>query len=162
MVTVGDTAPEFTVPLANGDVESFTLSTALADGPVVLAFFPGAFTRVCTNEMCAFEDDLSGFESVGAQVYGVSVDSPFALNEFRAQNDLSFGLLSDFEREVIDAYDVRTDFADIGVHGLAQRAVFVVDADRTVTYVWIGEHPGVEPDYESVREAAAAAAETDG
>ena len=56
MVDTGDDAPDFTAPLANGDIESFTLSEELDDAPLVLAFFPGAFTSVCTSEMCTFCD----------------------------------------------------------------------------------------------------------
>ena len=158
MVDVGDDAPDFTAPLANGDVESFTLSERLDEAPLVLAFFPGAFTRVCTAEMCEFQDRMSAFEEVDAAIYGVSVDSPFALNEFRAQNDIAFGLISDFEKELIDAYDVRDDFEHVGVHGLAKRAVFVVDVDGNVTYAWVSDDPGVEPDYDAVQVAAADAA----
>jgi len=154
MVDVGDDAPDFTVPLADGDVQSFTLSEHLDEAPIVLAFFPGAFTAVCTTEMCTFEDELAGFEGVGATVYGVSVDTPFSQNEFRDQNGLSFGLLADHEKEAIDAYDVRMDFAEIGVHGVAKRAVFVVDADGEVTYRWVAENPTYEPDYDEVEAAA--------
>jgi len=158
MVETGDDAPDFTAPLANGDVDEFTLSAALDDGPVVLAFFPGAFTSVCTDEMCTFRDQIAEFETVGADVYGVSVDSPFAQNEFRDQHDLNFGLVSDIDKELIDAYDVRMDFADLGVHGVAKRAVFVVDTDGTVAYEWVSDDPGVEPDYDEVAAAAEDAA----
>jgi peroxiredoxin len=158
MVETGDDAPDFTAPLANGDVDEFTLSAALDDGPVVLAFFPGAFTSVCTTEMCTFRDQLAEFETVGADVYGVSVDSPFTLNEFREQNGLNFGLVSDIDKEVIDAYDVRMDFADLGVRGVAKRAVFVVDADGMIAYTWVSDDPGVEPDYDEVAAAAEDAA----
>jgi peroxiredoxin len=159
MIEPGETAPDFTAPLANGDVETFTLADHLEDGPIVLAFFPGAFTSVCTDEMCTFRDRLSAFEDVGAMVYGVSVDSPFALNEFRSKHDLSFGLISDFDREIVDAYDVRMAFEDLGLHGIAKRSVFVVDRDGVVTWSWISDDPGVEPDYDAVRTAATRAAE---
>ncbi|WP_255169584.1 redoxin domain-containing protein [Natrononativus amylolyticus] len=156
MPTTGDSAPDFTAPLATGDVESITLSERLEEeAPVVLAFFPGAFTSVCTAEMCAFDDRLEAFEDLEATVYGVSVDSPFALNEFRARNDLSFDLISDFEKEIVDAYDVRTDFENLGVYGLAKRAVFVVDGDGELTYAWISDDAGVEPDYDEVEAAVA-------
>ena len=158
MVDTGDSAPDFTAPLANGDIESLTLSDELGDAPIVLAFFPGAFTGVCTDEMCTFQDRLSGFEDIGATVYGISRDTPFSLNEFRDQNDLSFGLLSDLNKEIIDAYGIEMDFDDLGVYGVAKRSVFVVDADGEITYSWVSDDPGVEPDYDEVREAAAAAA----
>ncbi|MFC6718543.1 redoxin domain-containing protein [Natrialbaceae archaeon GCM10025810] len=156
MVSTGDSAPDFTVPLANGDVESFTLSERLeGEAPIVLAFFPGAFTSVCTEEMCTFQDRLAAFDDVDATVYGVSRDSPFTLNEFREQNDLEFGLLSDYNKEVVDAYDVEMDFADLGVFGVAKRAVFVVGGDGEVVYSWVSDDPGLEPDYDEVEAAAA-------
>ncbi|ELY87596.1 alkyl hydroperoxide reductase/ thiol specific antioxidant/ Mal allergen [Natrialba hulunbeirensis JCM 10989] len=159
MPATGDSAPDFTAPLANGDVDEFSLSDALSeDAPVVLAFFPAAFTGVCTDEMCTFQDRLAAFEDVDATVYGVSRDSPFTLNEFRDQNDLDFGLISDFNKEIIEAYDVEMDFEDLGVYGVAKRSVFVVDSDGEITYSWVSDDPGVEPEYAEVEDAVEAAA----
>ncbi|MUV57509.1 redoxin domain-containing protein [Halogeometricum sp. CBA1124] len=157
MLEVGDEAPDFTAPLANGDVESFTLSDRLDEAPVVLAFFPAAFTSTCTTEMCTFRDRMANFEDVGATVYGVSIDTPFTLNEFRRQNDLNFALVSDTNREIIPDYDVSMDFESAGVRNVAKRAVFVVDADRTVSYAWVSDDPGAEPDYDEVAAAAESA-----
>ena len=151
----GDKAPDFTAPLANGDISSISLSEELDDGPLLMAFFPGAFTGVCRNEMRQLEADLDEFESIEVTVYGVSVDTPFALNKFREENGLSFGMVSDMEREIINAYDVRTSFSSLGVHGIAQRAVFIVDSNRVITYSWVSDDPGREPDYEELRRAAA-------
>ncbi len=158
MVEVGDSAPDFTAPLANGDVVPFTLSNRLEEAPLVLAFFPGAFTGVCTTELCTFEERMGVFEDVGATVYGVSVDSPFALNEFREQEDLGFGLVSDHQKVVVDRYGVRDSFGDLGYYGLAQRSVFVVEEAGTITYRWVADDPGQEPDYEAVEAAAGEAA----
>ncbi|MDS0258392.1 redoxin domain-containing protein [Haloarcula sp. S1CR25-12] len=154
MVSVGDEAPDFTAPLANGDVAEMTLSDAVARGPVVLAFFPGAFTSVCSHEMESFDDRLDELADAGVTVYGVSIDTPFAQNAFRDELGLGFELVSDSDREIIDAYDIAMDFTALGVHDLAKRAVFVVDEDRTVTYAWVSDDPGVEPDYDEVVEAA--------
>lgn len=150
MVETGDSAPDFTAPLANGDVDSLTLSSALEDAPVVLAFFPGAFTSVCSHEMSEFQNRLAEFQSAGASVYGVSVDSPFALNEFREKLDLEFDLVSDADKEIIEQYGISMDFAELGVHDLAKRSVFVVDGDGEIQYSWISDDPGVEPDYDEV------------
>ena len=155
MVDVGDTAPDFTAPLANGDIEEFTLSERLDEAPIVLAFFPGAFTEVCTHEMEAFQERLDRFAEVDATIYGVSVDSPFSLNEFREQLGLEFGLLSDSNREVVTAYEATTDFEPLGIEDLADRAVFVIDGDGEVSYRWIAENPTYEPDYDEVEAAAA-------
>ena len=155
MVDVGDDAPVFTAPMTapSGDIEEFSLADATDDGPVVLAFFPGAFTSVCASEMTTFRDRLDGLTDAGASLYGVSVDSPFALEEFASQNNLNFPLVSDIAKDVIDTYDVSMDFDALGVEGVAKRAVFVID-DGTVTYEWVSDDPGVEPDYEAVEAAA--------
>jgi len=158
MVDVGDTAPDFTAPLANGDIDEFTLSDRLDEAPIVLAFFPGAFTEVCAHEMEAFQKRLAAFSDAGATVYGVSVDSPFALNEFRDQLGLEFGLLSDMNREIVDRYDISMPFEAFGIESVADRAIFVVDGDGEVTFRWIAENPTYEPDYDEVERAAAAAA----
>ncbi|MFC7059588.1 redoxin domain-containing protein [Halovenus salina] len=153
MVSAGDDAPDFTAPLANGDTELLTLSDRLDDAPVVLAFFPGAFTSVCSHEMSTFEDRLDALTEHGATLFGVSIDTPFSLNEFRDELGLSFGLISDTNRDLVNDYDVATDFADIGVEDIAERAVFVIDGSGTVTYAWVGENAGVEPDYDEVEAA---------
>lgn len=159
MVQEGDTAPDFTVPLATADdVDEFTLSDEVGDGPIVLAFIPGAFTSVCTNEMCEFRDELSEFESLSASVYGVSVDGPFSQQAFIEDNDLNFPLLSDFDKEVIEAYDIVLESL-VGIYGpVAERAVFVIDDDGEVTYRWVGEDPSYTPDMEEVRAAVEEAA----
>ena len=154
MLSIGDEAPDFTAPLANGDVAEVSLSDAVADGPVVLAFFPGAFTSVCSHEMETFDERLAEFADADVTVYGVSIDTPFAQNAFREELSLEFDLISDSNRDIVDAYDLAMDFTALGVHNLAKRAVFVVDEDRTVTYTWVSDDPGVEPDYDAVVAAA--------
>jgi peroxiredoxin len=124
----------------------------------VLAFFPAAFTGVCTKEMCTFRDSLSAFEEVKAKVYGISVDSPFALAEFKKQQKLNFSLLADFKHEAIKAYDiVYPNLANIGFTA-ATRSVFVVGKDGNVAWTWVAESPPQEPNYDDVKRAVAAAA----
>lgn len=158
MVETGDRAPDFTVPIACGeaynDVEEFTFSEHLGDGPIVLAFFPAAFTSGCTEELCTFRDSIGAFDALDATVYGISTDLPFAQNVFIQQEGLEFPLLSDFDHEAIEAYDVvLEDFYD--VMRVAERAVFVVDEKGTVTYRWIreGENPDFDQLVEEIREA---------
>jgi len=160
MVDEGDTAPDFTAPLANGDVgETFSLSDRVEDeAPIVLAFYPGAFTSVCTGEMNELDDRLAAFEEAGATIYGVSIDSPFSQNEFRDQEDLDVDMISDNDKEVIDGFGVSMDFEGLGIEGIAKRAVFVVDETQQVTYAWVSDDPAVEPDYDELEEAATAAA----
>jgi len=153
MVSTGDEAPTFTAPLADGDVDSFTLDDRLDEAPIVLAFFPGAFTGVCTHEMNTFQDRLGEFSDAGATVYGVSIDTPFSQNEFKEKLGLEFDLLSDTNREIIDEWDISMDFAELGVDGVAKRSVFVIDGDGVVQYAWVSDDPGVEPDYDEVIDA---------
>jgi len=157
MVATGDEAPTFTAPLADGDIDSFTLDERLDEAPIVLAFFPGAFTGVCTHEMNTFQDRLGEFSDAGATVYGVSIDTPFSQNEFKEQLGLEFDLLSDTNREIIDEWGISMDFSELGVDGVAKRSVFVIDGDGVVQYAWVSDDPGVEPDYDEVIDAVQSA-----
>ena len=161
MVEVGETVPDFTVPMAGGeaynDLEPFTLSEALGEGPIVLAFFPAAFTSGCTDEMCAFRDAMAGFEALDARVYGVSVDLPFALNVWIRDHDLGFPMLSDWDHELVHLFDVVYDDM-YGMLEVAQRSVFVLDEDGVVAWKWVrdGDNPEFGPFVEEVREEVAA------
>ncbi len=157
MPDTGDTAPTFTATLGVSEPEPFDLETRLGEGPVVLAFFPGAFTPPCANEMVALQDRLDTFHAAGATVLGVSADSPFSQAAFADEQDIAFDLVSDMNGEAIRAYDLEIDIADLGLHGIANRAVFVLDAAGTVAYRWVADDPTNEPPYEAVLEAVRAA-----
>ena len=129
----------------------------MGDGPVVLAFFPGAFTPPCTNEMIAFQDHLSKFEDAGATILGVSADSPFSQGAFREKHGIEFDLISDMGGDAIRAYDLEMNIPELGLHGNANRAVFVVDDDGTITYSWVADDPTNEPDYDALLDAVRAA-----
>ena len=113
----------------------------------MLAFFPGAFTPPCTNEMVALQEYIGRFEDAGATVFGISADSAFSLEAFAEEHGLEFDLVSDMGGEAISAYDLELDLPDLGLHGIANRAVFVVDEAGTVTYAWVADDPTNEPDY---------------
>ncbi|MBX0287600.1 redoxin domain-containing protein [Haloarcula salinisoli] len=157
MVSTGDSAPDISATLANGEVEAFELSDHLGDGPVVLAFFPGAFTPPCSNEMVALQEHLGDFEAAGATILGVSADSAFSQNAFREEHGLDFALVSDMDRNAIEDYGVRIDIGDLGLMGVANRSVFVIDDDGEITYSWVADDPTNEPDYEELLEAAESA-----
>lgn len=156
---VGDAAPAFTAPAADDEgIDPKPLDEYLADGPVVLAFFPAAFSSTCTDELCTFRDRLGPLAEAGGTVLGISTDLPWALAEFRDQQSLQFPLVADNDGSVCDAYGVRENFDGLGIAGVARRAVFVVDREGTITYRWLAENPGKEPDYEAVEAAVADAA----
>lgn len=134
------------------DLETFTLSTAVADGPIVLAFFPLAFSSVCTTQVADIQaNHYDALTALDASVYGVSVDSPFTLREFHADEGLSFPLVSDFNRDIVEAFDLVTDA--VGLEDVAKRAVFVVDEDRTVVYADVLEDGSEIPDMAPVQTA---------
>src|SRR5882762_5657960 len=124
-VDVGSTAPDFT--LTNQDRQPVTLSQQRGT-PVVLAFFPAAFSSVCAKEMCTFRDSLAQLNDAHAHVFGISVDTFFTLKAFHDQQQLTFPLLSDFNKQVIRDYGVFNEDM-IGLKGIAKRAVFVIDQD---------------------------------
>ena len=148
--TIGDDAPTFSVTQADGDVSAFYLDDVIGHGPVILAFFPGAFTPPCTNEMVALQEHSEAFEAAGASVYGVSADSAFSQNAFRDEHGIEFPLLSDMARSAIDKYGIEIDIDDLGLLGVANRSVFIIDDDGTIAYDWVAEDPTNEPDYEEL------------
>src|SRR6266852_1055104 len=151
----GDKAPDF--KLIDTDRKERTLNEFLGK-KTVLAFFPGAFTGVCTKEMCTLRDSLSNFNSMNAQVIAISVDSPFSNKGFADANKLTFPILSDYTRTVSKQYTgVYEDFAGLKGYTAAKRAVFVLDKNGVVKYSWISEtNPGAEPPYDEVNKALGA------
>jgi glutaredoxin-dependent peroxiredoxin len=145
-VDVGSTAPDFT--LSNHDRQPVTLS-AQRGKPVVLAFFPAAFSSVCTKELCTFRDSIARLGNLKAQVYGISVDTFFTLKAFHDHEKLSFPLLSDFNKQVIRDYGVFNEDM-IGLKGIAKRAVFVIDKHGVVRHREVLDDARNEPDYDRV------------
>ncbi|MBL06612.1 MAG: peroxiredoxin [Chloroflexi bacterium] len=118
----------------------------------IIAFFPGAFTGGCTEELCSFQSDLEEFNNLNVQIVGISVDSPFALTGWAQANGITFDLLSDYKKECIKLFDV--EFQGLaGMEGYVSstRAVFIADSSGEITYKWIAENPGVLPDFEEIK-----------
>ena len=130
-----------------GETQRFTFD---GEGTTVLAFFPGAFTGVCTEEMCQFRDSMSEFNEMDAEVVGISVDTPFALEEFAEQNDLDFTLVSDTNKEVADQYGVKTEMPGLE-YEIATRATFIVK-DGEVVYSEVLDDPSNLPDFEKLKQ----------
>ncbi len=150
MVKEGDKAPEFEAP--DTSLKMRTLSE-FKGSPVVLAFFPGAFTSVCTKEMCTFRDSMANFNKFSAKVIGISVDAPFSLKEFASQNNLKFDLLSDSTREISKKYGaLHENFVNVKNLSASKRSVFVVDKNGIIKYAWVSDDPGKEPDYKKIEE----------
>ncbi|MEO7043218.1 MAG: redoxin domain-containing protein [Gemmatimonadaceae bacterium] len=132
---VGALAPDFTLASTSG--ETVTLSGFRAKHPVLVAFFPLAFTSTCTTELCDFTDDYDAFSSSGVVVLPISVDSVPTLKEFKAKYNLKTDLLSDFKREASPAYGVMWQDAFF-----ANRAYFLVDNDGIIRWEHVESTPG--------------------
>jgi peroxiredoxin len=150
-IKVGDKAPLFAA--SDVDLKPRRLSDFLKQ-TVVLAFFPGAFTSVCTKEMCTFRDSLAKLNSLKAQVVGISVNDPFTNKAFAERNMLTFPLLCDYNRETVRLYGVELpDFAGLKGYVAAKRSVFIIDKQGIVRYAWISDNPTVEPDYQEIEKS---------
>lgn len=146
---VGTKAPNFTLKTQTPEgLVDVTLSENLGQKNIVLLFFPAAFTGVCTQEMCNATEGFCGFEN--AEVWGISVDSPFAQAAWAKQNGITIKLLSDYRREVVKAYDVVwPDLAGLGPS--AARAAFVIDKEGIIRYGEQTSNPTELPDFESIQ-----------
>ena len=128
MPPVGSVAPEFTLPSTSGS--DVTLSR-LRGKNVLLAFFPLAFTRVCTTELCSFTTDYSAFRDANTEVLPISVDSVPTLQAFKAKERISVELLSDFKREVSRRYGTLLED-----HFHSNRAYVLIDRDGIVRWTF--------------------------
>jgi glutaredoxin-dependent peroxiredoxin len=131
---VGTAAPEFTLPSTSGS--DVTLSK-LRGNNVLLAFFPLAFTRVCTTEMCSFSEDLAAFREADTEVLPISVDSIPTLREFKAKEQFSVDLLSDFKRDVSRRYGTLVEELFF-----SSRAYILIDRDGIVRWTFVEETTG--------------------
>ena len=151
---VGDQAPDFSLPPAPGP-DLVTLSSYRGERNVVVFFFPLAFSSVCTDEMCQLAEGASAWRDLDAAVIGVSVDSPFVVQKFALEVGADFPIVSDFNKEAMQAFGVM--YEDYwGLRGVAKRSAFVIDKAGVVRYAWITEDDSILPDLGEIREALAA------
>ncbi len=144
----GDAAPAVTLPARFGE----EVQAPIGQGKVVLLFFPLAFSPVCTDEMCHMRDSWSEWEGLDATVLAISVDSPFVTDRFRADQNIPFPILSDFNKEVCTNYGVLHEDLK-GLKGVAKRSAFVIDPDGSVAYAWVTDDPRVQVPIEEVKAA---------
>lgn len=130
---VGQVAPDFTLPSTSG--EKLTLSS-LRGKPVLLAFFPLAFSSTCTAELCEMRDDHDQFARRGVTVLPISVDHTYSLKEYKAKYDMHVEMLSDFHRDVSRLYDVLIDD-----RFFSKRAYFLLDGDGLVRWRHVEDNP---------------------
>ncbi|NBC17795.1 MAG: redoxin domain-containing protein [Bacteroidetes bacterium] len=148
----GQPAPEF--KLYDDQREAFRLSDYHGEKPVLLLFFPGAFTSVCTTELNTVNNELEEFGGADAQIVGISTDSPFVLNEFKNVHKLQFPLLSDHDGSVSATYGAKydNDFTDMRLDRISKRAAFVIDEEGIVQYAEVLENAGKMPDFNAIKQ----------
>lgn len=148
MVDIGEKAPHFVLYDTNKDL------MALSDyrgKPLIILFFPMAFSGTCTDEMNKMQDMIKDIASLDAQVIGISVDSVHVLEEFKKKNGYEFDFLSDFNKDITRSYGVLcTDFT-YGMKGVPQRAVFILDYDGKLVYKEVLDDAGNLPNFEQIQ-----------
>ena len=152
-IPVGSKAPDFTLKTLTAEgLKDVTLSHNFGKKQTVILFFPLAFTGVCTQEMCDITSGISQYSGLNAEVYGISVDSPFSLDAWAKQNKIGVTLLSDLNRTTTKAYDVVFPML-AGVGDTSARAAFVIGTDGVVKYSEQTATPKDLPNFAAVKAA---------
>lgn len=144
----GQSAPDFT--LFNSEKNKVSLADFKGKNLVIL-FFPQAFTGVCTTELCSVRDNLNVYTSLNAAVVGISVDSIFTLAKFKEEQSYNFPLLSDFNKDVSQAYGSFYDEFVFDMKGVSRRAAFVVDGEGMIQYAEVLESAGDQPNFDAIK-----------
>ncbi len=148
--SVGEAAPRFALPAKPG--EEIEVSALIGNEKIVLLFFPLAYSSVCTAEMCHLRDEWTAWSTLGARVFGISVDSPFVTDRFRQDEKVPFPILSDFNRTVASAYGVLHEDL-LGLKGVAKRAAFVIGTDGNIAWSWVTDDPRVQVPFDDLHTA---------
>ena len=144
----GDQAPDF--KLYSSELKEVSLSDYRGK-KLVLQFFPMAFTGVCTTQLCTIRDSFGFYEGMDAAVLGISVDSPFTLAKFKEDQFYQFPLLSDFNKEMSQAYDAFYEEFAFNLKGVSKRSAFVINEEGKIVYAEVLESAGDLPDFDAIK-----------
>jgi len=147
---VGDKAPDF--KLFSSELKEVSLSDYKGK-KLVVHFFPMAFTGVCTAQLCTMRDSFGYYQGMNADVVGISVDSPFTLAKFKEDQAYQFPLLSDFNKEVSQAYGSFYEDFVFNLKGVAKRSAFVIDEEGTIIHAEVLEDAGNMPDFDAIKQS---------
>ena len=153
MLQIGEKAPDFSLRASDKSVVKLS---EFSGKKVLLLFFPFAYTGVCTKELCMMRDSLAEYEGLDAQILAISVDSPFTLAQWKAEQGFNFPMLSDFNKTVSKKYDALYKEFALELKGVSKRAAFVVDSNGILQYVEVLENAGELPNFEAVKQALSA------
>ena len=150
-LSIGSKAPEFTLKSKNATgLVDVSLSANFGKKNTLLLFFPLAFTSVCTAELCDISNGLNGYSDLGAEVIGVSVDSPFAQEAWAQKERIGITLVSDLDKTVTKAFDVV--FPGLaGIGDTSARAAFIVDSHGVIQYAEQTPTPKDLPNFEAIK-----------
>ena len=151
-IEIGQPAPDFT--LYDSEKKQVTLSHMRGE-PVLLLFFPLAFTSTCTKELCTVRDTIGWYNEIKAHVFGISVDALHTLAKYKEELKLNFTLLSDFNKEVSSLYGSLYEMFGYNMKGVSKRSAFVIDKDGIVQYAEVLENAGEVPDFNAIRQTLA-------
>jgi glutaredoxin-dependent peroxiredoxin len=151
-IEIGQTAPDFI--LYDSDKNQVTLSE-LKGQPVLLLFFPLAFTSVCTKELCSVRDNIGWYNNINAKVLGISVDALQTLARYKEEQQLNFSLLSDFNKEASRTYDSIYEMFGYNMKGVSKRSAFVIDKEGIIRYAEVLENAGEVPNFEAIQQVLA-------
>jgi peroxiredoxin len=146
-IEIGQTAPDFI--LYDSAKNKVTLSEQRGQH-VLLLFFPLAFTSTCTAELCAVRDNISFYNNVNAKVFGISVDALHTLAKYKADQNLNFTLLSDFNKDVSNLYGSIYEMFGYNMKGVSKRSAFVIDKDGIVRYAEVLENASEQPNFKNI------------
>ncbi|MEO6489512.1 MAG: redoxin domain-containing protein [Ferruginibacter sp.] len=149
IVQVGEKAPCFT--LYDSEKNKISLSDYNGKKNVLLLFFPLAFTSVCTVELCTVRDNIHKYENENVQVLGISVDSVYSLAKYKQEQQFSYPLISDFNREASSAYNVLyPSFSAMEMKGVSKRSAFIIDKAGIIQYAEVLEKAPDLPDFQAI------------
>ena len=149
-IEVGSIAPEFS--LYDSEKNKVNIGDFKGKNVLVL-FFPLAFTSTCTKELCGVRDNISHYNNSNTQVLGISVDSLYTLSKYKAEQNLNFPLLSDFNKDISKAYGSLYQTFGFGMQGVSKRSAFVVNKDGVIQYAEVLENAGEIPDFKAIQNA---------
>ena len=150
MLAPGTNAPEFS--LSTTPDQKIQLSQ-FKGKRVILAFYPADWSPVCSDQMALYNEMLKLFHKQKAEIFGISVDTPFTLAKFMEENNYQFPLLSDFNKTVSTAYDCLYEEFAFGMKGVSKRAAFVIDEEQNIIYAEVLENAKELPDFAAINEA---------
>lgn len=143
-ISIGDPAPDFT--LYDSEKNKVTLSEQ-RDRNVLLLFFPLAFTSTCTAELCSVRDNISFYNNAKAKIFGISVDALHSLAKYKAEQQLNFTLLSDFNKNVSSDYGCLYDLFSYDMKGVSKRSAFIIDKKGLIQYAEVLEKANELPNF---------------